>query len=54
MDALNREYRELVAERPARALLGEPLTDEEHAAALDGFIHYIDLPNEQVFLRRCG
>ena len=52
-DALGREYRELAAKFPAKALLGESLTDEEHAKALDEFIHYIDLCNEQVFLWRC-
>jgi hypothetical protein len=28
------------------------LTDEEHERALDEFYHYIDLSNEQVFLRQ--
>lgn len=52
-DTLGREYRELAGRLPTESLLGEALTDEEHAAALDEFIHYIDLCNEQVFLRRC-
>jgi len=52
-DTLGREYRELAGRLPTKALLGEKLTNEEHAAAMDEFIHYIDLCNEQVFLRRC-
>jgi hypothetical protein len=52
-DTLGREYRELAGRLPTKALLGEELTNEEYAAALDEFIHYIDLCNEQVFLRRC-
>lgn len=53
-DSLSREYRELAGRLPAKALLGETLSEEEHQDALDEFIHYIDLCNEQVFLRRCG
>lgn len=53
-DTLGREYRELAARLPTKALLGECLTDDEHKQALDEFIHYVDLCNEQVFLRRCG
>jgi hypothetical protein len=51
-DTLAREYRELAAQLPTKALLGEELTEDEHKKALDEFIHYIDLSNEQVFLRR--
>ena len=53
-DGLGREYRDLAVRLPSKALLGEELSEEEHAAALDEFIHYIDLCNEQVFLRRCN
>jgi hypothetical protein len=52
-DGLAREYRELAGRLPTKAILGEQLTDEEYAKALDEFIHYIDLSNEQVFLRQC-
>jgi hypothetical protein len=52
-DTLGREYREPAGRLPTRALLGEELSEEEHQRALDEFIHYIDLCNEQVFLRRC-
>src|SRR6266436_1111713 len=53
-DGIGREYRDLAARLPSKALLGEELTEEEHTATLDQFIHYIDLCNEQVFLRRCN
>ena len=51
-DALAREYRDLAAQLPTRALLGEPLTPEEYQASFDELFRYIDLSNEQVFLRQ--
>jgi hypothetical protein len=51
-DGLAREYRELAARLPTKAMLGEELTENEHQCALDEFIHYFDLSNEQVFLRQ--
>jgi hypothetical protein len=51
-DNLEREYRQIVADIPVQALLGaklaSPLSDEE----LRVFYRYIDLTNQQVFLRR--
>jgi hypothetical protein len=52
-DNLAREYRQLTARLPAKAMLGAELTDDEYGRDLDEFIHYIDLSNEQVFLRQC-
>ncbi len=51
-DTLGREYRELAARLPVDALLGEKLPDEEYRGAYDELFHYIDLSNEQVFLRQ--
>jgi len=51
-DGLAKEYRELAQRLPVDALLGDPLTDEVYGAAFDGFYRYIDLCNEQVFLRQ--
>lgn len=51
-DNMAREYRELAARLPTKARLGEELTEGEYQNALDEFIHYIDLSNEQVFLRQ--
>ena len=53
-DSISREYRELATRIPTKALLGEPLSDAEHEAALDEFYKYIDLSNEQTFLRQRG
>ena len=49
-DSLAREYRELASRLPTKALLGEPLTDQEHADSFDEMYHYFDLCNEQAFL----
>ena len=50
-DTLNREYRETVRTIPVSALLGESLSDELLEQHLPDFYRYIDLTNEQVFLR---
>ncbi|MBI5415800.1 MAG: hypothetical protein HZA29_03190 [Candidatus Omnitrophica bacterium] len=51
-DSFDREYRELAATLPTRALLGEPLSGYEHQQYFDEFYHYIDLCNKQVFLNQ--
>jgi hypothetical protein len=51
-DSVVKEYRELAASLPTKALLGEPLSPEEQQAALDEFYRYFDLCNHQVFLRQ--
>jgi hypothetical protein len=53
-DSMAREYRELAATLPTKALLGEQLTDEEFREHFDEFYRYFDLSNEQVFLHECG
>ena len=53
-DTFAREYRELAAILPTKALLGEPLTHKEYCEAFDEFYHYIDLCNTQVFLHLEG
>jgi len=53
-DSLAKEYRKLASRLPTKALLGEPLTEEEHSAYFDELYHYIDLCNEQVFLHNIG
>jgi len=53
-DSFAKEYRELAATLPTKALLGEALTDEEHYQYFDEMYHYIDLCNEQVFLHNVG
>jgi len=53
-DQLNREYRALLDQIPLSALLGEDLPEDEYGRALPAFFRYIDLSNEQVFLRVRG
>jgi hypothetical protein len=53
-DAFAKEYRELAATLPIKALLGEPLTDAELTEHLDEMYHYFDLCNEQAFQRSSG
>jgi hypothetical protein len=53
-DSIARKYRELAATLPTDALLGELLTDDEHAKYLDKFYRYFDLCNEQAFLHQNG
>lgn len=53
-DTFAKEYRELAAKLPTKALLGEQLSDDEYAKHFDELYHYFDLCNEQVFLRSVG
>jgi hypothetical protein len=51
-DSLGREYREIAQRIPVKALLGEEIEEKLYEKALDDFYRYIDLTNEQVFLRQ--
>ncbi len=53
-DELDREYRDLARQIPTAALLGKELTELEQEDSLKDFFHYIDLCNQQVFLRANG
>jgi len=53
-DSVSREFREIAQRIPVKALLGEALSAAELTEAPDEFYHYIDLSNEQVFLRLNG
>jgi hypothetical protein len=50
-DELSREYRELARELPVKALLGDELTEDEFEEQFPDLYYYVDLSNEQVFLR---
>ncbi len=50
-DSLAKEYRDLANRIPTKALLGEGLSQKEYAKSFDDIFHYIDLSNEQVYLR---
>jgi hypothetical protein len=51
-DDLAREYREITCRIPVEALLGEELEEKPYSEALAWFNQYVDLSNEQVFLRQ--
>jgi hypothetical protein len=51
-DALTREYRDIAQHLPLQALLGEPLNETDLENSLHLFYRYIDLTNEQLFLRQ--
>jgi len=53
-DDISREYRELAREIPIDALLGANLKENDLQAAFPRLYQYIDLSNEQVFLRMNG
>jgi hypothetical protein len=53
-DDLTREYREVARSIPLKAHLGQELPKEEYERALSGLYQYIDLTNEQIFLRMNG
>jgi hypothetical protein len=53
-DSLAKEYRELASKLPTKALLGEPLSNDEHSKSFDEMYHYFDLCNEQIFLKQAG
>ncbi|HMS40181.1 MAG TPA: hypothetical protein PKE69_08150 [Pyrinomonadaceae bacterium] len=53
-DSLAREYRELTQNLPIEALLGKRLSKEEFENARKYLFHYINLTNDQIFLRSKG
>jgi hypothetical protein len=53
-DDLSREYRELARCIPVKACLGQDLGEEEFEQAFPMLYQYIDLSNEQIFLRING
>lgn len=53
-DSLAKEYRDIAATLPVKALLGECLSDSELNDKFDEFYRYFDLCNQQVFLHQSG
>lgn len=53
-DSMSSQYRDLVQGIPVEALLGEDLEERVYRENLSEFYHYIDLTNEQIFLRTRG
>jgi len=54
-DSLTKEYREIIRRIPYKALVGESLNgDENKNEAFNEIFNYMDLCNEQIFLRMSG
>jgi hypothetical protein len=53
-DQLEREYRDIAAQLPVAALLGAELAPPLFEVTLTAFYRYIDLTNQQIFLRQHG
>lgn len=54
-DGISREYRNIIKKNlPTKAIIGEELNEDEFIEALDDIFSYIDLSNEEVFLRQQG
>jgi hypothetical protein len=51
-DSISKEYREITRRIPYKALVGIEMTDEEKNIALNEIYNYMDLCNEQIFLRK--
>jgi len=53
-DSLNKEYRSLAMKIPVDALLGNQVSEDDFPRIREHIYNYIDLCNEQVFLRKKG
>jgi len=51
-DELAKQFRDIIWHIPVEALMGQQLSEEKYQSARDDFFRYVDLSNEQVFLRR--
>ena len=51
-DELTRQYREIIRRIPIQALLDEEISEEVYQSIKDDLYRYIDLTNEQIFLRQ--
>ncbi len=51
-DDFTRQYREIIQRIPVKALINENLSEDDFQMALNEIYNYIDLTNEQIFLRR--
>lgn len=53
-DTLEKEYRDIAARVPTKALIGGGLSPQEYEDAFDELFRYFDLSNKQVMLRKQG
>ena len=50
-DSLTKEYREIIRKIPYKALVGDNVSDKEENIAFNEIFNYMDICNEQIFLR---
>lgn len=53
-DSLDQQYRTLSMELPVNVLIGEPVEESERNKVRELIFNYLDLSNEQVYLRAKG
>lgn len=53
-DTLDQQYRELSRDIPVDVLIGKPVTEEKREEVRELIYNYLDLSNEQIFLRKKG
>ena len=53
-DSLTKEYREIIRKIPYKVLVGDEITDSEKDEAFNEIFNYMDICNEQIFLRITG
>ena len=53
-DSLTKEYREIIRRIPYKALVGKNLNKDEKNEAFNEIFNYMDICNEQIFLRMSG
>ena len=51
-DTLTQQFRDIIWKIPVDALIGLEISEEQYQQTRDDFFRYIDLSNEQVFLRK--
>ena len=51
-DSISKEYRDIARRIPYKALVGVEMTENEKNEALNEIYNYMDLCNEQIFLRK--
>lgn len=50
-DSLTKEYREIIRKIPYKALVGDNVSEKEENIAFNEIFNYMDICNEQIFLR---
>ena len=51
-DGLDQQYRKLAMDIPVDALIGKPVNDDKKADVREIIFNYLDLCNEQAYLRK--